>query len=194
MRLIVLSSECFISEENKLINSLFSEGLEIFHLRKPKASIEKMRDLISQIEPKYRNRIVLHPIAAESHHELVKEYGIKRLHFTEEGRSSFEREGEFIYSTSFHNIEDVKKEGNAFDYYFLSPTFDSISKKGYKGKQIKSPSDKAVALGGMRLERLSKAKDLSYKNIALLGAIWQKPEDAVERFVEINNQWNVLNE
>lgn len=189
MKVIALSKEAFIEKESERINSLFSVGLEIMHLRKPSASKEQMRSILSEVEPKYRNRIALH-----SHHSLAKENGINRLHFPEKNRVNFKREEGMIYSTSFHDIETAKEQGWGFDYYFMSPICDSISKKGYKAKPMKSPSGKAVALGGISLEKLKEVKELGYNNIALLGAIWPEPSEVMKRFLEIKENWESINE
>ena len=125
MKAIVLSKEDFFKAERGLVNLLFTAGLEIFHVRKPSASHEEMQIFLSEIEPKYRNRIALH-----SHHSLANENGINRLHFPEKDRFNFKREEGIIYSTSFHDEESAKEHGGSFDYYFMSPICDSISKKG----------------------------------------------------------------
>ena len=59
---------------------------------------------------------------------------------------------------------------------------------------MKSPSRKAVALGGICLGKLVEVNELRYSNIALLGAIWQEPNEAVERFVEIKEKWESIYE
>lgn len=187
-QLIIISNETFFKNEAILINALFEAGLEVFHLRKPNASKDELMELLNEIKPKYRNRITLHPIAIGSHHEIAEEFGINRLHFKEENRPNFKRKEGFIYSTSFHDVETAEKEGEAFDYYFLSPIFDSISKEGYQGTQMISPSSKAVALGGISLENLEKVKELGYESIAVLGTIWENPENAMERFIRIKNK------
>jgi hydroxymethylpyrimidine kinase/phosphomethylpyrimidine kinase len=187
VNVIAISKEVFIDGESELINSLFSVGLEALHLRKPNASEVQMRSLLNGIDPKYRSSIALH-----SHHSIAKEYGMSRLHFQEKNRMEFKREESVIYSTSFHDVETAKEQGEDFDYYFMSPICDSISKKGYIAKPMKSPSIKAVALGGICLEKLEEVKGLGYNNIALLGAIWENPESAVTSFVEIKEKWELI--
>ena len=59
-------------------------------------------------------------------------------------------------STAFHELSQLQSEYGALDYAFLSPIFDSISKKGYEAAfdhetlahRVPRSSIPLVALGG----------------------------------------------
>lgn len=197
MEIIVISHPEMLEEESTVVNALFDEGLEIFHLRKPDVSIEAIRGFLKQIKPVYRQRIALH-----QHHELVNEFAMKRLHFSESYRRILNNNelytlGEYGYtlSTSLHNLADIE-EVRLFDYTFFGPVFKSISKPGYYNEFICSntliDSNKwfnLIALGGVKDDSIKHLEGVGFKGAALLGFIWQNPEDAVLQFKKIKELW-----
>lgn len=190
MKLIVISSPENFPQEANIINQLFEAGMNIFHLRKPGKSETAISDLLEQIERKYHPKISLH-----QHHFLAGKNSINRLHFTEQDRSNteteklqqFKKEG-FIVSTSVHEVEMIAKLQD-FDYVFLSPVFNSISKPGYTGfvdasfivqKSVNAPE--VIALGGIDAANIHQLKTMNFDGAAVLGIIWQQPEQAVFNF------------
>lgn len=108
----------------------------------------------------------------------------------------------------FHSLEDIKSFNGKYEYAFLSPIFDSISKPGYKGKfshrshtslpgkkgfsQIKPELIPAVrgkniiALGGIDAEKIELVRKVGFAGVAVVGAIWNS-KDPVERFKKIKS-------
>lgn len=190
MKLTVISSPHDFLKEATLINQLFQAGMSCFHLRKPGNSADKLNDLLKQIDPEYYSRIALH-----QHHFLADKNSIKRLHFTEEIRNKTSEEElkqlkqkGFTLSTSVHQINLIARQ-QQFDYVFLSPVFNSISKAGYVGfadasftLQKSSPQPEVIALGGIDATNIHQLKTMNFDGAAVLGSIWQQPELAVFNF------------
>lgn len=188
-RIIVISSPTPITKEASLINQLFDEGLTVFHLRKPESSSQELVLLLQEINPIHYSKIALH-----SHHYLAKSFGINRLHFNEVSRKqliedaleTYNADG-VILSTSIHSIDDYNQLSDKFDYAFLSPVFDSISKLNYKAQTFnlnhihKKTDTKLIALGGIDERTCAKAFEMGFDGIALLGAIWNS-EDKITAF------------
>ena len=75
---------------------------------------------------------------------------------------------------------------NKSDYVFLSPIFDSISKKGYKSafsfRELKKCFDNkvfdnnVVALGGVTIRNISTLEQIGFSSCALLSELWQLPK------------------
>ena len=73
------------------------------------------------------------------------------------------------------------KYKNDYDYVFLSPIFDSISKAGYKSsfteEMLKDASSKGiidkkvVALGGVTLDMIPYLKELNFGGAAMMGGV-----------------------
>jgi thiamine-phosphate pyrophosphorylase len=186
---IVISNPTMLENEAVLINELFDHGLQLFHLRKPNYSKEELRKLLNEIDASNYPKIALH-----QRHELAKEFGIKRLHFTEELRIGITPEylcnNDFILSTSVHSVEDLEMLHDVFEYAFLSPVFDSISKPDYKAVQFDlsvnsaQPKTKVIGLGGITSSNYQKAMKMGFDGVALLGAIWHNP-NGVQEFQKI---------
>ncbi len=191
--IIVISNPTPVTNEASLINKLFDEGLAIFHLRKPESSAQELVLLLQEINPIYYSKIALH-----SHHYLAKSFGINRLHFNEVSRKqliedaleTYESEG-VILSTSIHSTDDYNQLSDKFDYAFLSPVFDSISKPNYQAQLFdlslinKKSKIKLIALGGINETNCSKAFEMGFDGIALLGSVWQN-NDGITNFKKIS--------
>lgn len=187
--MIVISNPTKITNEINIINSLFEEGMELFHIRKPDYSKEEIRFYLSEINSKYFPQLVLH-----QHHDLAEEFKIERLHFRVKDRQKapvrfLKPDGCKSVSTSIHSIEDFNSLSNVFDYAFLSPIYPSISKENYVPKndvfeEIKKRTNqhtKLVALGGITSENIKKAITNGFDDVALLGTLWNN-ENPIKEF------------
>lgn len=176
--MIVITNPIAISNEIKIIHSLFEEGLSFLHVRKPDFSEAEMESFLLEIGLEYRNRLVLH-----SHHHLAKKTAINQLHFSEKKRNLIS--GKTLkpiecHSTSVHNIEVFNALKQVFEYAFLSPIFPSISKPNYipkinhfeRVKERTNYDTKLVALGGITAENIQHALENGFDDVALLGTIW----------------------
>jgi thiamine-phosphate pyrophosphorylase len=190
----VISNPRPVANEASLINQLFDEGLRVFHLRKPESSLEEMTLLLHGINPCHYQKIALH-----QHHSLADDFGMNRLHYTEAARKAASQEtlakqrAEYILSTSVHSLTDYQSLAEYFDYAFLGPVFNSISKPGYQAQSFAlKKSDKKIytnliALGGIDEHNYHQAYDMGYDGIALLGAVWNK-EDKLSTFKTIQSK------
>jgi len=191
--MIVITNPIPITNEIDTIHSLFENGLELLHIRKPDFSEEEMKAFLLKIGLKYKDRLVLH-----QHHQLAEAFEINRIHFTEKMRNEtskeklkFWKEKIFHLSTSIHKMEDFNFLGNVFEYAFLSPVFPSISKENYLPKydftvEIKKRinfTTRFVALGGISSENIHQALAFGFDDVALLGTIWNnnKPIENFEQ-------------
>ena len=60
MKLIVVTSPTYFVEEDEILTTLFEEGLDLLHIRKPNTQTVYLERLLRLIPKKYYNRIVLH--------------------------------------------------------------------------------------------------------------------------------------
>lgn len=189
--MIVITNPIPIANEINTIHSLFENGLELLHIRKPNYSEEEMKVFLSKIKTCYRQQLVLH-----SHHQLAFVFGINRIHLTENIRKDICPETLYLYneqgvhlSTSAHNLESFNDLRIFFEYSFLSPVFPSISKTNHQSnidlfESIKNRtnfSSKLVALGGISPANISKTLSSGFDDIAILGSIWNA-NNPIENF------------
>ncbi|WP_187261695.1 thiamine phosphate synthase [Pontibacter beigongshangensis] len=192
MKLILITTPVPFAGEIPLVCQLLELGLETLHVRKPGFSYREMRDYLNEIPLPYHRRLMLH-----SHHELAQEYQVKGLHFPEAARTGTANmpKQQLLFSTSFHTLEELQQPQPLFDYAFLSPIFNSISKEGYQAAFATADLEHAlqcaklpvVALGGVSMDNLAVVREMGFAGAAVLGAVWQAVEP-VRVFEELQRQ------
>jgi thiamine monophosphate synthase len=96
-----------------------------------------------------------------------------------------------VISTSVHSWEELKALPRGLAYAFISPLFDSISKPGYGANKalLQQPPGPLpcmpVGLGGISADTIGEMIRYGWKGAAVLGWIWERPEDAVGRFEQL---------
>lgn len=175
MKRIFITAESFLPKESLLLNRLFAEGMETVHLRKPDASANELAVLLEGIEKAYHSRIVLH-----DHFDLLTRFAVKGVHLNRRNPQAPEQEGISV-SRSCHSLEELRSI-EAYDYVFLSPIFNSISKEGYdsrfpeavlwEAKEKGLIHNKVYALGGITPEAIPLAARYGFGGVAVLGALW----------------------
>ena len=175
MKLIAITKPYCENDEAAFIRKLFESGFDIVHLRKPEADVNYCRTLLEKLTEEERAKIIVH-----DYHILYEEFSLKGIHINKnvttlpEGYQGFK-------TRSCHSLEEVVKYKNDFDYVFLSPIFDSISKAGYKSafteEMLKEASDKGiinekvVALGGVTFDKIPYLKVLNFGGAAMMGSL-----------------------
>ncbi|MBN4051374.1 thiamine phosphate synthase [bacterium AH-315-M05] len=198
MKLIVISSHKKNPSEPEIITQLFKNGLEIFHLRKPRFSQKELEEYLNLIPVEFFKRITIH-----SYHKLALKYNLRGIHLTRRHRRQkfklwlkikyIESQNPNIKITaSFHSLESLFEDDRNYDYVFLSPVFDSISKGNYQAKFsghnleiiLSKTQHNVIALGGVDIDKIDKIKEMNFAGMALHGAIWES-KDPVEAFRNI---------
>ncbi|MDR1884528.1 MAG: thiamine phosphate synthase [Prevotella sp.] len=185
MKLIVVTSENIFEGEADLLNRLFERGMDVLHLRKPSASEDEIRKLLLQTDRKFHDRIVLHDRFA-----LTGSFCLKGVHLNSRHPVRPQTPVSSL-SRSCHSLGELVDIAG-FDYVFLSPIFDSISKAGYtqafteeellEAKAGELINDKVIALGGVHIENIPVAKGYGFGGVAVSGALWSDlPKDKKER-------------
>lgn len=186
MQIIIITSPETIKDEALICNSLFARGLETLHLRKPEACEEVYEKFILRIEPRYRNRIVIH-----DHYPLAKKYQLHGIHLKSGQGNEYNHYRTFGHiSISCHSVKEINELPFHPAYCFLSPVFDSISKQGYKSRfpelpVLETSQPRVIALGGITPANLPLCRDKGFSGVAVLGYIWENPEEALQRYVQL---------
>jgi thiamine-phosphate pyrophosphorylase len=191
--LIVISNETDLENESTIVNGLFEAGLDLFHLRKPHWKVEDQQGFLKKIKIEFLDKISVH-----QHHETISEFGLQYCHIKESDRKKTVKKAvNLIYSTSFHNYNDLQFESHLWDYCFLSPVFDSISKTNYKStfaQDFEIENDlyqRVFALGGINKNNIKSVFERGFFGAAVLGAIWSEPKNAIQNFIELNKLCSV---
>jgi len=173
-KIIIISNPKPIINESAIITDLFNNGLELFHLRKPFDNITTTANLLKNIPNQFHDKIIIH-----QHYQLTNAYELKGIHIKSNDKNKLTQYK--IISTSFHSFSELTNKNN-YQYAFLSPIFNSISKDGYNSnfkitelqKAYNSGliNNKIIALGGITPDNINIIKEIGFGGAAVLGYIW----------------------
>ena len=182
MKIIAITTPKIISDDGYIIRGLLDNGVDIVHLRKPESTIDECRRLLSNLGEEYRARIVVH-----DYPELYYEFSLRGVHINKNiGTLPDGYDG--LRTRSCHSFEEVVRYKDEYDYLFLSPIFDSISKAGYHSAfdecSLRQASiggvidGRVIALGGVTFDKIDYLRNLNFGGVAMSGAIYSV--DAVD--------------
>ena len=204
----VLTLPAAFDSEVDLLEGLLEAGLARLHIRKPGATAVEIENLLGRLSARWASRLVLH-----GSRELALRYGISQVHGAVELRDGKRSGGgPFVgapgvaaaggsgrvpgaagmaVSTSVHSWEEFGALPEGLSYAFISPLFDSISKKGYMANKDLLSYDRSglpclpVGLGGIGPDTIGVLLQHGWTGAAVLGAIWDEPGRSVERYKEL---------
>ncbi len=189
-QLVVITTPAFFDGEADILTQLFHEGMSRLHIRKPDCRIGELEALLCQLPADFHRHIVLH-----DHFDLAMKHGLYGIHLNRRNGgipSGFTGN----VSRSYHTLDEMADLSN-YNYVFLSPLFDSISKEGYpaafSSEALEQAAEaglinpKVIALGGMDSETITQIARFSFGGVAVLGALWGQSgsiamEEVVTRF------------
>ncbi len=178
MKLIIMTSPTYFVEEDKILETLFEEGMEMLHLNKPDSSPVYAERLLSLLPEEYHKKIVVH-----DNYYLKNEYGLAGIHLDEADAEAPQGYKGKI-SRTCRSLEELKSAKKQSKYVFLRDVFDSISdangKASFSYDQLKEAAhrgliDKHVfALGGVRLENIKVLKELGFGGAVICNDLWTR--------------------
>ena len=178
MKLIVMTKSTFFVEEDKILTTLFEEGMTSLHLFKRGTEPIYSERLLTLLSDEYYNRITVH-----DHFYLKEEFKLKGIHI-----DNCQTEPPIGYrgniSRTCHAISELKDAKKRSNYVFLKTVFDSQSNPSDKSTlsmdQLQQASDQGLidkrvyALGGMNLDNIRTAKDLGFGGVVICGDLWNR--------------------
>ena len=199
MKLIVVTAPTFFVEEDKIITTLFEEGLDILHLRKPETPAMYSERLLTLIPEKYHKRIITH-----EHFYLQEEFKLMGIHLNARNPKEPHDYSGHISCTG-HSLEEVQHKKHFYDYLFLSPIYDCITKagvtSGFTAEELRQAGkskiidNKVMALGGITSDNILEAKDYGFGGAVVMGDLWNKFNARTDRdYLEIIRHFKKLKE
>ncbi len=178
MKLILLTSPTFFVEEDKILTTLFEEGLDLLHLRKPESAPVYCERLLSLIPSEFHKRIVVH-----DHFYLRDEFDLLGIHL-----SKRHPEPPIGYkgpiTRTCYSFDEVNQYKSDCQYILLRNIFDSISEPNnvasFSEETLREAmrngliDKKIIAEGGISLERMEKIRDLGFGGAAVRGDLWKR--------------------
>lgn len=183
MKIIAITPPHAIENEVVIIKRLLENSVDIVHLRKHQSEFEGgevisyLREILSALTSEERNKIIIHDFPM-----LYDEYSLKGIHINKNITSLPENYNGFR-TRSCHSFEEIERYKNEYNYLFLSPIFDSISKPDYKSPFTHDALQKAslegiidkkvIALGGVTFDKIPYLQSLNFGGVAMIGGIYE---------------------
>lgn len=178
MKLIIMTKPTFFVEEDKILTSLFDEGMDNLHLYKPDATPMYSERLLTLLSEDFYSKISVH-----DHFYLKDEYRLKGIHISDTATETPARYKGRL-SRTCRRIDELKETKKKCDYVFLRNIFDSITddseRASFTREELREASrrgliDKRVyAAGGMSLDNIRAAKDLGFGGVVICGDLWNR--------------------
>mgnify|MGYP002624035213 CR=1 FL=1 len=173
-----MTQPTFFVEEDKILTSLFDEGLDNLHLYKPGSEPIYSERLLTLLSDEYYQKISVH-----DNFYLKEEYKLHGIHIDDETTPAPKGYKGHISRTCTH-LDLLKMAKKNADYVFLKYIFDSQTESGRKATfspdELKQASrhgliDRHVyALGGMNLDNVRMARDLGFGGVVISGDLWNR--------------------
>ena len=206
MEITVISSPNDELTEIEDVVRMFDAGLKHFHIRKPRMNKQQLSNYIQRFPNKFRSQMILH-----SYHGLANQFKLGGIHLSREHRrrNKFyslrlwlkrKMNPELVVTRTFHKLTDITSDRRRYNYAFLSPIFDSVTRSSLAGgfskralliviPQAKQP---IYALGGITVERLKLVNQNGFHGAAFHGSIWESEIPAHKTFADALEEARLL--
>lgn len=178
MKLVVMTKPTFFVEEDKILATLFDEGMDYLHLYKPGSSPMYAERLLSLLPEEYYRKITVH-----DHYYLKNEYGLGGIHIDSPDAPLPEGYRGHFSRTSME-LDKLKVAKKKSEYVFLKYIFDSQSEPDKKScfttEELQAASRQGLidrhvyALGGINLDNIKQMKDYGFGGVVLCGDLWNR--------------------
>lgn len=178
MKLVIMTRSTFFVEEDKILTTLFDEGMDNLHLYKPGASPMYSERLLSLLPEISYSKITVH-----DHFYLKSEYGLAGIHL-DSSEKEIPKDYKGKFSRTCNDISELNNMKKKSEYVFLPNVFSSPKQKSADNsstyEMLENASkhgliDKHVyALGGVSLENIRMAKELGFGGVVICDDLWNK--------------------
>ncbi|MBQ7461576.1 MAG: thiamine phosphate synthase [Bacteroidaceae bacterium] len=178
MKLILLTSPDFFVEEDKILTTLFEEGLDILHFRKPNSEPVFCERLLSLMPEQYRSKIVVH-----DHFYLRDEFGLMGIHLSKRNPQAPASYTGPVTRTCY-DLKSTQEQKPSCQYILLRNIFDSISesenKASFTSEELRNAARqgiidrKVIAEGGVSLENIEQVREWGFGGVAIRGDLWNR--------------------
>ena len=153
MKLVIMTKPTFFVEEDKILTTLFEEGMENLHIHKPESSPMYSERLLSLLSENYYRKITVH-----DHYYLKTEYNLGSIHIDDPASSVPEGyKGKYSRTCTEPGIKS----------HFTNEELEKAAQNGLIDRHV-------YAMGGMNLENIRTIKELGFGGIVICGDLWNR--------------------
>lgn len=175
MKLILMTQPAFFVEEDKILASLFDEGLDNLHLNKPGTSPMYSERLLMLLPEESYGRITVH-----SHYYLKEEYKLRGIHINDTtAQPPANYRGRV--SRTCHKADELREAKRNADYVFLANAFaNGGNPAAYTNDELVNAArrglidGKVYALGGINGETIRAARDMGFGGVVVCDDLWSR--------------------
>lgn len=178
MKLVIMTKPQFFVEEDKILATLFEEGMDNLHLRKPNSSPMYSERLLSLLSESCHRHITVH-----DHYYLKNEYGLGAIHIDDPAAPMPEGyKGHFSRTcTAVSQLKEAKRKA---EYVFLKGFADSLSDPtahaAFTQEELEKAADDGLidrhvyAMGGICMENIRQVRELGFGGVVVCGDLWNR--------------------
>ena len=178
MKLIIMTRATFFVEEDKILTTLFEEGMDNMHLYKPQSEPVYSERLLTLLPEEYYHCITVH-----EHFYLREEYGLRGIHM-EHPTDTLPYGYRGHVSRTCTTLDELREAKKNSKYVFLKSIFDSHSnpsdRQSFTMEELTAASRKGLidrhvyALGGICLDNIRQVADLGFGGVVVCGDLWNR--------------------
>ena len=178
MKLILLTCPEFFVEEDKILTTLFEEGLDILHLRKPNSEPVYCERLLSLMPEQFHSKIVVH-----DHFYLCDEFGLLGIHLSKRHPQAPPSYHGPVTRTCY-DLQSTVEMKPLCEYVLLRNIFDSISesenKASFTPDELRTAKrqgiidQRVIAEGGVSLNNIEQVREWGFGGVAIRGDLWNR--------------------
>lgn len=178
MKLLLLSSPNFFVEEDKILATLFEEGLDILHLRKPASEPVYCERLLTLLPEKYHQRTI-----TNDHFYLKEEFDLMGIHLSNRNPEA-PKNYKGITTCTCYSLEELAEAKKNNQYVILKNIYtspsDSNNESKYTYEQLREASRKGLidkrvmAQTGITLENILEIRELGFGGAVVCSDIWNR--------------------
>ena len=178
MKLIILTKATFFVEEDKILTTLFEEGMDNLHLYKPGSEPVYSERLLTLLSEDFYKKITVH-----DHFYLKEEFNLLGIHLSHHNPTAPPDYHDMVSRTCY-NLDEVKEHKRDSKYVILKNVFDSISEPNYVARFTSEDLHQAtrqgiidrhvMAQGGISLENIPTIRQFGFGGVVIRGDLWRR--------------------
>ncbi len=197
MKIAIYTAPEGVTHEIEMIAGMLQAGADHLYLRRTGADTHYWMAFLEQIPAAF------YPNIFTTDFRVLHEMGLGGFHFQRERLMAMDerdlrenlsmlRANGIASSRTVGSLEELQVSDGLFDVLLLAPMFESISKPGHRNEwdfealksylETRKKTSQIMALGGIGPEKIDMLHLLGVDGCALLGALWNTHENALETF------------
>ncbi len=164
VKLIIMTKPTFFVEEDKILATLFEEGMDNLHLCKPGAEPVYSERLLTLLPEDYMGRITVH-----EHFYLKQEFRLRGIHL-DSPQTPVPKGYRGNYSITCHSVDELKEAKKRASYVFLDTPIEELEVLGGHHQIDK----KVYSSANINMGNMNTVKELGFGGVVICEDLWSQ--------------------